>query len=289
MTYRTTHTTSYTYVGTVVTCQNQLRLTPRRTEWQIVHESRVNVDPIPENVARFRDYFGNEVHHLSVLTPHNKLTIEATSVVELKYVLPPEPSWTVAWESAEQQIRTCADRPSMEAFEFTGESTHINWNSELARWASEIFEPGRPVLEAAIDLNSRIHTEFTYVPCSTTIETPLSDVFSTRRGVCQDFAHLMIAALRSLGLAARYVSGYLRSGAQYTGAEASHAWASLFVPAVGWIDLDPTNNVLPSDSHVTLAWGRDYSDVAPVKGIALGGGEHSVEVAVRVTPDQSGG
>ena len=283
MIYRAVHTTVYTYSSSVSTCHNQLRLTPRKTAWQTVHQARVSVDPEPDSIAAFHDFYGNEVHYFSAWRPHDKLTVTAESVVELNPVPPPVPAWTPAWEDVRNEIRACGDRFAIEAFDLTGESPLIGWTPEIAAWVNEIFEPGRPVFEAAVELNSRVHKEFTYVPSSTTIETRVPDVFRMRRGVCQDFAHLMIASLRSIGLGARYVSGYLRSGA-YTGAEASHAWVSVFVPSAGWVDLDPTNDVIPSDGHLTLAWGRDYGDVVPVKGITLGGGNHTVEVAVRVQP-----
>lgn len=232
----------------------------------------------------FRDYYGNHVHQFSVLQTHDELTVTACSIVELNAVAPPEPAWTPDWETVCCEIRGCSDRFLIEAFDFTGESPYITWTPEITAWTLEIFEPARPILEAAVELNARVHREFTYVPKATTIDTKVADVFAMKKGVCQDFAHLMIASLRSIGLAARYVSGYLRSGGKYTGAEASHAWVSVFVPSAGWVDLDPTNNVIPGDGHIVVALGRDYGDVAPVKGITLGGGEHTVDVEVRVRP-----
>jgi transglutaminase-like putative cysteine protease len=249
-----------------------------------VHQAQIAIDPQPDGGAIIRDFYGNEVHQFSILQPHGKLTIAATSIVELNPFPLPEPAWTSAWESVRNGIREPADRVSLEAFDFTGESPYVVWNPDIWRWAVEVFEPGRRLLEAAVELNARIHSEFTYLPRSTTIDTSAVDVFRMRTGVCQDFAHVMIAALRSIGLAARYVSGYLRTGANYTGADASHAWVSVFVPPAGWVDLDPTNNVIPADGHVTLAWGRDYGDVAPVKGVTLGGGDHRVDVEVCVKP-----
>ena len=157
---------------------------------------------------------------------------------------------------------------------------------DFLKYGRAVFTPGRPLLEGALALSHKIHEEFKYKPKSTAIDTPLTDIIRNRKGVCQDFAHVMIAALRSLRLSARYVSGYLRSGADYQGAEASHAWVSVFVPGQGWASFDPTNDLIPSDGHVTLAWGRDYCDVTPLKGITLGGGGQSVEVEVRVRPIQ---
>ena len=157
-------------------------------------------------------------------------------------------------------------------------------DQELFNYASPTFTPGRPLVDALQELSHRIHTEFRYQPKSTSIDMPLIEVLRNRRGVCQDFAHIMIGALRSLRLAARYVSGYLRSGSNYQGFEASHAWVSVFIPGNGWVGFDPTNDVMPSDRHVTLAWGRDFSDVTPMKGITLGGGGQTIEVEVSVRP-----
>ena len=172
----------------------------------------------------------------------------------------------------------------LEAFEFVFGSPYVGTAAPLADYARPSFPPGRPLLDAVDDLSHRIHADFTYAPNTTAIDTPVLDALRTRKGVCQDFSHVMIGALRSMGLAARYVSGYLRSGADYQGAEASHAWVSVFVPGVGWVDFDPTNDVRPTTNHVTVAWGRDYGDVTPVKGISLGGGGQVVDVVVRVEP-----
>jgi transglutaminase-like putative cysteine protease len=241
------------------------------------------VAPEPEVTHEFEDYFGNTVQNFSILEQHNELTIDAQSIVTVTPVTLPDPSGTSAWEPVRDTIRS-AERGALEAFEFTGDTPFIVADAELAAFARDSFTDGRPILEAALDLSSRIHREFEYLPRSTTIDTPIAEVLRKRQGVCQDFAHLAIGALRSIGLAARYVSGYLRSGANLTGAEASHAWISVWCPPSGWIDIDPTNDIAPVDGHVTLAWGRDYGDVTPVKGVTLGGGEHQVTVSVRVVP-----
>ena len=183
--------------------------------------------------------------------------------------------------------RLLADRSSdwLRARQFAFESRYVTGVKEYREYARPSFAPGRSILEAAVDLTRRLHTEFTYDPRATTITTPIKDVFRTRRGVCQDFAHLQLAAVRSLGLAARYVSGYLSTTPppgkpKLVGADASHAWVSVFCGEAGWVDLDPTNNQLAGDRHIVLAWGRDYDDVSPVKGVILGGGPHTVEVSV---------
>jgi transglutaminase-like putative cysteine protease len=188
----------------------------------------------------------------------------------------------------------CVDRSAegLEACQFAFDSSSIKVNAELASYAVPSFAPGRPLLEAALDLTGRIHRDFRYDPSATSLATPLEEVLALRRGVCQDFAHLQIGCLRSLGLSARYVSGYLHTvppagSARLVGADASHAWVSLYCPGLGWIDLDPTNDMIPQEMHIVLAWGRDYDDVSPIKGVNLGGGRQSVRVAVSVTPEES--
>jgi transglutaminase-like putative cysteine protease len=195
----------------------------------------------------------------------------------------PAPAGADPWTAVRDALERHIAPEALEAVEFVFDSPYVAAEQALADYAAPSFAPGRPVLEAVTELSHRIHTEFTYAPKSTAVDTPLLEVLAARRGVCQDFSHVMIGALRSLGLAARYVSGYLRSGEQYLGAEASHAWVSVWL-GQGWVDFDPTNDVRPDTNHVTLAWGRDYGDVAPVNGIALGGGAQTIEVDVRVEP-----
>ncbi|MCS7024223.1 MAG: transglutaminase family protein [Bryobacteraceae bacterium] len=282
MLYRANHTTRYQYSETVSTCHNEVRLKPRTLASQKLENFRIAVTPSPHSFADRKDYFGNDVRYFCVLEPHTELILTASSTVRVTPQEIPPPGSTPAWERVREYLRQAPDWEALRAYEFTAESPLVPVGREYEAYARESFFKGRPVLEAAVELCSRIHRDFVYLPSSTTIDTSVAEVFRTRRGVCQDFAHVMIAMLRSLGLAARYVSGYLRSGAQYTGAEASHAWVSLFVPSSGWIDLDPTNRVIPTDGHLTLAWGRDYQDVTPVKGVSLGGGQHVVTVEVRV-------
>lgn len=285
MVYRTIHKTRHLYQGPVSQCLNELRLTPCTLDRQKVRESEIVVEPQPRELERRRDYFGNLVTSFTILQSHDKLTVTATSVVEVE----PPPTWpreavVLPWEHARDLLLNQADDVSLRASEFVFDSPYIAASSQLAEYAVSTFTPGRPLLDAVAELSHRIHAEFRYEPKSTSIDMPLLDVLKNRRGVCQDFAHVMIGALRSLRLAARYVSGYLRSGSQYLGSEASHAWVSVFVPGSGWFDIDPTNDVTPTVGHVTLALGRDYGDVTPVKGVTLGGGGQLVEVEVHVTP-----
>jgi len=282
--YRTKHVTRYTYDDPVSQCQTEVRLRPRANGRQTLQTWELHIDPEPVSLNQRTDYFGNEVHCFSILEPHDRLTITATSQLDLTAPADLLPSVTPPWDNVRDQLAAPGHPELLAASEFRWESPFVPWLAGLRAYAKPIFLPGRPLVEAAEELSHRIYNEFDYAPKATSIETPLAEVFRQRQGVCQDFAHLMIGTLRTLGLAARYVSGYLKSGTQYTGAEASHAWVSVFVPGTGWVDFDPTNDVIPSNGHVTLAWGRDYADVSPVKGVTIGGGEQAVEVEVRVVP-----
>ncbi len=281
--YQATHTTRYLYEQPVSQCLSEMRLTPRASSDQQLLDFQIDLEPTPDMLDRHRDYFGNEVHALSISRTHERFISTAVSVVEVNRP-EPGPLPEISWEEARAVLVEHSDRDTLAAYEFTFESPYVPVSPELAAWARPAFIPGRPLADAVQELSYRVHSEFEYRPRSTSIDMPLSEVFKNRQGVCQDFAHILIGALRSLRLAARYVSGYLRSGAKYQGAEASHAWISTFLPGYGWLDLDPTNNVIPQQGHITVALGRDYGDVTPVKGIALGGGTQVVEVEVRVTP-----
>jgi transglutaminase-like putative cysteine protease len=227
------------------------------------------------------DYFGNAVSTFAVFEKHDRFAAIASSVVQVEATYG-EASFSPAWETVRDLLAQPTDANSIAASEFIFDSPYISAPSELREYARPTFIQGRPLVNALQELMGRIHDEFKYQPKSTSIDTPLLEVLRNRQGVCQDFAHLMIGALRSLRLAARYVSGYIRSGPRFQGAAASHAWVSVFDPANGWLSFDPTNNLVPSDTHVTLAWGRDYGDVPPVKGLTLGGVGQSVEVEVCV-------
>jgi transglutaminase-like putative cysteine protease len=283
MMYRATHVTRYEYQGPVSQCQSQVRLTPRVLPWQAIIDSRIETVPPPASVERHKDYFGNEVTTFTILERHDTFTTTGTSLVNVE-ARPRRSGSDRPWESVRAELAAHRTTDTIEAFEFVLPSPFVTTEPVLANYARESFTAGTPVDAAVSDLSRRLHTDFRYEPKATRIDTPLLEVFRGRRGVCQDFSHVMIGMLRSLGLAARYVSGYLRSGDTYTGAEASHAWVSVLVPGAGWMDIDPTNDVRPGTGHLTLAWGRDYGDVVPVKGVALGGGSHAVEVEVRMEP-----
>ena len=249
----------------------------------------VRIDPIPSISSTGEDYFGNPVHYLTVQEPHNRLVVEAHSRVEVDTPTKgPEVSASPAWERIREGVQDVTGA-GLAAFEFCFDSPYVATSDEIYNYAAVSLSPGRPILEAVSDLTARIYHEFEYRGGVSDVSTPVRDVLAMRKGVCQDFAHLQIACLRSFGLPARYVSGYLlthppEGKEKLVGADASHAWVSVWSGSSGWIDFDPTNNVLPSTGHVTIGWGRDYGDVSPINGFILGGGTHQVVVAVDVNP-----
>jgi transglutaminase-like putative cysteine protease len=284
------HETRYAYASPVSTSQHGAYLRPRALEHQRVHGDELEIDPEPVESSRRVDYFGNTVDQFTLLTPHEELLVRARSVVQ---VTPSDreitPASSPPWEKVRDALRYARGTGPQEDSPFAYASPYVTIDPVLADFARPSFTPDRPLLAAALDLMHRIHAEFRYVTAATTITTPVTRVLTERQGVCQDFAHLQISCLRSLGLAARYVSGYLLTDPppgrpRLLGADASHAWLSVHCPAHGWVDLDPTNDVVPELRHITLAWGRDYGDVSPLRGVILGGGEHTLHVGVSVRP-----
>jgi transglutaminase-like putative cysteine protease len=242
----------------------------------------------PASPTERTDYFGNQLSFFTVQEPHERLVVEAQSEVTIDEQKP-RPEQSITWEAVARSLPEDHSSEALEAYQFVFESPRIRPSAQLAVYALESFTPGRQFVEALLDLNGRIYKDFRFDAKATSVRTPTEEVFRKGRGVCQDFAHLEIACLRSLNLPARYVSGYLRTyplpgKARLVGADASHAWVSAYCPGMGWIDVDPTNNVVPSYNHVTLAWGRDYGDVSPLRGLILGGRDHTLKVAVDVEP-----
>lgn len=282
MLFHITHTTRYIYQTPVSHGLNEVRLTPRR-DGQQVRDHAIRVQPEPAFIHHRRDYYGNDVTSFEVFERHDRLEAVAESTVEVRQEPAASPP-SLSWEEARDLIAAPSDADCSAASEFIYNSPYVPAVPQLDEYARKAFAPQRSLIEAVQDLTHRIHADFKYHPKSTSIDIPLTDVMRNRRGVCQDFAHVMIGAVRSMRLAARYVSGYVRPGRKIQGAQASHAWVSVFVPGSGWVSFDPTNDVMVSDNHVTLAWGRDYGDVTPVKGITLGGAGQSVEVEVYVRP-----
>jgi len=289
MNYSVTHHTVYRYSSTVVLCHSEARLGPRETAWQRVYGHRVEIRPTPALTMERLDFFGNRVRYFSVRDIHQTLEVTAVSEVQVGKREFSESTRSPAWETAWQSLREDPDPEIREARQFTLASPFIPAHRALKDYVQSSFPPGRPLLEAVLDLTRRIYREFSYDPRFTTLATPLAVVIENRRGVCQDFAHLGIGCLRSLGLAARYISGYLETRPppgrpRLVGADASHAWLAVYLPGQGWAEFDPTNNCMPGERHITLGWGRDYGDVAPLKGVMSGGGSHTLKVAVDVVP-----
>lgn len=286
--YRITHTTTYTYGEPVGLCQNLAHLTPRPSPRQRAEHSALTITPEPALRDECTDYFGNPVTYFTVQEQHAALVVRASHRVVVRPEPPPADP-TPAWEEVRDRLRRDRTPAWLDAYQFAFPSRFAAGGPAFAGYAAPSFTPGRPVLDAALDLTRRIHADFVYDQKATTLATPVAEVFENRRGVCQDFAHVQLACLRSIGLAARYVSGYLSTAAppgraRLVGADATHAWVSVFCGDAGWVDLDPTNDQVPADRHILLAWGRDYEDVSPLKGVILGGGRHEVKVAVDVTP-----
>jgi transglutaminase-like putative cysteine protease len=294
MLYSVSHRTIYDYDQDVVLSHHLLRLTPRPLDGQICHEHGIETSPQPATLSEHTDHFGNPACFVTVEGAHRQLQIFSRSRVEvLPHAVAVAPQATPPWEIVRDQCSAANARPPVEPTEFVFASPLIPRRDEFADYARPSFSAGRPILAGARDLCARLHADFRFDARATTVMTTVNEFFKTRRGVCQDFAHLMIGCLRSLGLPARYVSGYLETKPlpgqpRLVGADASHAWASLWCGEAGWVDLDPTNNLLPSDRHVTIAWGRDFGDVSPARGVLVGSGSHQLRVSVDVMPLSEG-
>ncbi len=288
MLYDINHRTTFIYSASVATSQHLLHLAPRPCANQTTHYRAVIVEPAPTVRKEDIDYFGNPTTYLTMEEPHSRLTIVSTARVERRAEDSPLAWTTPPWDSSPNDRTWQNDKDTLDAYQFVFDSP-LTLSTQAADYARPSFLPGRPILESAIDLMGRIHHDFKYQEGVTDVQTPVDRVLAERHGVCQDFAHLQIACLRAMGLAARYVSGYLctrppEGQEKLIGADASHAWVSIWVPGQQWVDLDPTNNVLPGYEHITVAWGRDYGDVSPIAGFVVGGGQQTVEVAVDVRP-----
>lgn len=285
--FRVVHRTHYQYALPVEICHSEAHLKPRSTPRQRCIATVLDFDPAPDVERDRLDYFGNVVTYFAAQLPGARLVVVATSEVEVTTPAEGEPSESPPWEEARAEIRAGLDRELLLARELALDSPLVAASPELHEYAAPSFPPGRPLHQAVADLTRRIHRDFAYDPGTTTVATPPAVALERRRGVCQDFAHVAIGCLRSVGLPGRYISGYLETvppqgGAVLRGAAASHAWAATFVPGYGWLEIDPTNDQVPPRQHVTVAWGRDYADVAPLKGVLLGGGDHVLEVGVEV-------
>jgi transglutaminase-like putative cysteine protease len=288
MKYRVRHASRYAYGSPVELAVHMVHLRPRPAGWQKVISERIATAPMPARRRDGHDHFGNLVTWLFLDLPHADFEVIAESVVEVEFPDPPAPEQTPPWETVVEQAGT---PDAWRAAEYRFDSPMVPAQADARAYAAVSFTPGRPILAALLELNTRIRAEFRFRSGVTSVSTPVSQVMQRREGVCQDFAQVMISALRGLGLPARYVSGYIRTHPppgqkRRLGSDQSHAWVGCWMGnAHGWVDLDPTNGLVVKDEHVVLGWGRDYGDVSPVRGVILGGGHHSLSVSVDLEPD----
>ncbi len=289
--YRVEHYTAYRYSEPVMLSHQQLHLTPRILDYQPIQEHQIVIKPAPTQQRKMTDAFGNPVTEIAIEAAHTSLDIIARTSVAVAERRMIDPAETPPWESVREALAYRAawhpEPAILDATQYLFESPYARVKRNLRAYAGDCFEPGRPILAAAAALMVKIYGGFRFDAAATNVTTPVMKFFEQKRGVCQDFTHLMISCLRSTGLAARYVSGYLLTRPapgrpRRVGTDVSHAWVALFVPGSGWINLDPTNNVFPSSEHITLGWGRDFSDVTPLRGVINGGGEQTLEVKVTV-------
>ena len=286
---RVRHRTTYRYLQDVSHSWHLAHLRPRATPLQAVHDSSISLSLEPASRVAREDYFQNPCEWFSIDQPHTHLEVLAESRVTVQPAPERVSRESLSWEEVRLRLESPQDEEERDAVQYLFDSPMTKYHSEIADYGEVSFPPTRPVLAGAMELMNRIHQDFRYDTTVTDVTTPVDRVFEIRAGVCQDLAHVGIAALRAMGLAARYVSGYLLTQPppgkpRLLGADASHAWFSVWAPPFGWVDLDPTNDIPVGESHVTAAWGRDYGDVAPVAGIILGGHDHVVDVGVDVIP-----
>ncbi|MCA9041621.1 MAG: transglutaminase family protein [Planctomycetaceae bacterium] len=289
MKYKITHSTRYQYSQAVPVCHNLVHLCPRELPNQTRDSFTLLIHPEPTRITSRQDYFGNDVSLFSIDHPHSGLTVTALSEVTVDSSPGIDPAKTKPWDEIVSKMRSDRNPEALAAYQFAFDSKGVKRIPELLEYVRPSFPAGRPILEGVLELTERINKEFKYDSRATTVHTEVQEIFENRHGVCQDFAHLQIGCLRALGIAARYVSGYLRTipppgKTRLVGADASHAWVSVYCGEAGWVDVDPTNNLRISNDHITVAWGRDYFDVCPIQGTIIGGGQHSMSISVDVAP-----
>ena len=287
MLYSVEHTTTYQYHEHVSLCHNIAALTPRDTDTQTCRACNIIVSPLPEVLEEHIDFFGNKLYYFVIEQEHEQLTVTVRSQVEKIDAINIPPNYsTQPWEKV-RDILEHSTGEFMAEKQFTHPTPITAATPEIKNYAAISFTPGNPLFEAVNDLTKRIHTDFKFTPGFTTVSTPLSVVMTERKGVCQDFAHLAISCVHSMGLPARYISGYLETLApvgkdKLVGVDASHAWLSVFIPGMGWVDFDPTNNQLATEQYITIGWGRDYFDIIPLKGVIMSSSSHELKVSVDV-------
>lgn len=288
MYHKVIHKTDYTYHDTVSICHNIVRLIPRSTNKQFCKQSIVTINPEPDVFIEYDDFYGNKLIYFTIEKEHKNLSVQVIS--EIEKLLPAYEQLPknngITWEEANRLTHTITPE-LIDVKQFIAITPMTAADEAIATYAAFSFPPGRSLFDCSKNLMNRIFSDFKFQSGFTTISTPLSVVMKERKGVCQDFAHLAIACLRSLGLAARYISGYIETipppgVKKLTGVDASHAWFSVYIPDNGWVDFDPTNNLLPADQHITIGWGRDYADITPLKGVIMSSGQHQLKVSVDV-------
>jgi len=289
MIFEVSHKTVYRYASPVAQSHHLVHLSPRPHERQRVIRHSLAIAPAPAQRNDFTDFFGNPASAVAIENSHSELLIHSRILLEVNPPPRIDLDASAPWESVAALMLPAQGPHELEVVQYVPPSHHTPPCRSLLTFAEASFPAGRPVLACAMELTSRIHREFRYDSAATDVATTIADILKIKRGVCQDFAHLLIAAFRVMGLPARYVSGYLLTHPapgrpRLVGADASHAWASVWAPGIGWVDFDPTNDIIPRDEHITIAHGRDFQDVSPVTGVLLGGGAHHVDVAVDVTP-----
>ena len=288
MMFDVSHRTTYRYGTPVAESHHLVHLKPRSSPFQTVGRHTLLIEPAPVSQSEIIDYFGNEAAILVIEEEHSDVVFHARSTVEVKAKPRPNLAVSSTWEEVGTAAAREAGGSGSGVLQYTCESRHTPLGPEVLDFARASFPPGRPVLEGAWDLAQRIYSEFVFDSTATDISTPITEVLRVRAGVCQDFSHLALGCLRSLGVPGRYVSGYLLTHPppgreKLQGADSSHGWFSVWAPETGWVDFDPTNGLIPDDQHITIGYGRDYEDVSPISGVLLGGGDQSMSVAVDVT------
>ncbi len=288
MEYQITHITEYEYFQPIAICHNIAKLLIRNTSDQQSIKTNINISPEPDRISEYVDFFGNKVLYFAIQQEHKKLTVSIQSIIEKTVSSPIQVNIysDLAWNEIPALLLDVTPE-HITAKQFISETDYTKTSSEIHEYALKSFINGRSFFESTKELMQRIYTDFEFKPGSTNVTTPLIEVMKERKGVCQDFAHLSIACIRSVGLPARYVSGYIETAApegkeKLFGVDASHAWFSIYIPNTGWIDFDPTNNIIPSQQHITIGWGRDYADITPLKGVILSSGKHKLSVSVDV-------
>ena len=288
MYHKIIHKTDYTYDEPVSLCHNIVRLIPRSTNRQFCKKSIVTIEPEPDVLIEYDDFYGNKLVYFTIEKEHKKLSVLAISEIEklspLNEQLPHLNK--ISWEEVCRLTHTITPE-LLEVKQFIAATPMTTADDMITAYAAQSFTPGKSLYECSRNLMNRIFTDFKFESGFTTISTPLSLVMKERKGVCQDFAHLAIACLRSMGLPAKYISGYIETlpppgTEKLVGVDASHAWFSVYIPGSGWVDFDPTNNLLPAEQHITIGWGRDYSDITPLKGVIMSSGKHELKVSVDV-------